>query len=514
MANYVMGIDVGTTGAKSMVIDLQGNVLGKAYREYPLEYPKPDWVEIRASYLIEQVFDTVKEAIEKSKVDPKDIKAISFSLQRATFCMHGEDLEPINDTVYVWLDNRAAEIMDEMATKIDPHRQAHLSGMPTSCIYTVEKLYWLKKFQPEIYNATKYCATIDAFVMHKFGADNFCTEVTNTMVSGMIDVNTFDWCDEILDALELDKSKLAPLVDPSTIVGRIKEDVAKRTGLAVGTLIVAGCGDQQAAAMGAGVTEDGAMSLTLGTVGELVVGLAKPDFVKLEGLMIPSTANKGVFEIEGNQISGATCYRWCRDTLCPTEAALADAMGVDAFDLMGNYIRKSKPGANGVIFYAGIFGTGHPTWNPKATGVYVGLKSSNSRADMVRAVMEGITLESRFIYEAIKETGVHMKNEITVTGGAFKSPEWCQIVADVMNCTLKMLKVSDAAIIGVAIQAAVAAGLFKDLAEGVKSMVQVVDEVKPIPENVEVYNRVFPIYKDVYYGLNDRKVFERLSEIN
>lgn len=513
MANYVMGIDVGTTGAKSMVIDLEGNIIGKAYREYPLEYPELDWVEIRASYLIEQVFDTVKEAIEKSKVAAEDIKAISFSLQRATFCMHDENLDPIEDTVYVWLDNRAADVMDEMAEKMDPHRQAHLSGMPTSCIYTVEKLYWLKKFRPDIYNATKYCATLDAFVMNKFGADEFVSEVTNAMVSGMIDVNTFDWCDEILDALELDKAKLPPLVDPNTIVGKIKEDVSKRTGLAVGTLIVAGCGDQQAAAMGAGVTEDGSMSLTLGTVGELVVGLAKPDFVKLEGLMIPSTANKGVFEIEGNQISGATCYRWCRDTICPTEAVLADAMGMDAFDLMGNYIRQSKPGCNGVIFYAGIFGTGYPTWNPKCTGVYVGLKSSNTRADMVRAVMEGITFESRFIYEAIKETGVSMKNEIAVTGGAFKSPEWCQIVADIMNCRLKLLKVSDAAIIGVAIQAAYAAGLIESLAEGVEKMVAVVDTVDPIPENVEFYNKLFPVYKDVYYGLNDRKVFDRLSDL-
>lgn len=513
MSNYVMGIDVGTTGAKSMVVDLDGNVLGKAYREYPLEYPKQDWVEIRASYLLEQVFDTVQEAICNSHVNAEEIKAISFSLQRATFCMHDSNLKPINDTVYVWLDNRAEELMDEMAKKLNPHRQAQLSGMPTSCIYTVEKLYWIKKNQPEIYNATKYCATIDAFVMHQFGADNFVSEVTNAMVSGMIDVNTFEWCDEIINALELDKEKLPPLVDPCTVVGTITEAISKRTGLAVGTLIVAGCGDQQAAAMGAGVTDDGAMSLTLGTVGELVVGLAKPDFVKLEGLMIPSTANKGVFEIEGNQISGATCYRWCRDTLCPTEKILSEAMGIDAYDLMGNYVRNSKPGSNGVVFYAGIFGTGYPTWNPKCSGVYVGLKASNTRADMVRAVMEGITFESRFIYESIKETGVTMKDEIAVTGGAFNSKEWCQIVADIMNCRLKLLKVSDAAIIGVAIQAAYAAGLVSSLAEGVERMVSVVGTVEPIPENVELYNRLFPIYKDVYYGLNDRKVFDRLAEI-
>ena len=513
MANYVAGIDIGTTGAKTMILDLKGNVLGKAYREYPLRHEHLDWCEIDADYLIEQVFDTVKEAVETSGVNNQDIKAISFSVQRATFCMLDENLEPINNNFYVWLDNRAAGLMDELAEKIDPHRQAHLSGLPTSCIYTVEKWYWIKKYDPETYKKTKYVALVDTYAMHKFGSDEIVAEVTNQMVGGMIDVNTFDWCDEILDAYGLDKSKLPPLVDPSTVVGKIKEDVAKRTGLAVGTLIVAGSGDQQAAAMGAGVTEDGQVSLALGTVGELVVGLAKPDFVKLEGLQIPSTPNKGVFEIEGNQVSGATCYRWCRDTICNTEKALAEAMGVDAYDLMGNYIRKSAPGSHGVLFYSGLFGVGYPNFNPKATGVYVGLKSSNTRADMVRAVMEGVTLEARNIYEAIKATGVYLKDEITVIGGAFKSPEWCQIVADVFNCTLKILKVSDAGIIGVGIQAAVAAGLFKDLAEGVENMVQIVGEVHPIPENVEVYNKVFPIYKDIYHSLNDYKIFDRLAEI-
>ena len=513
MSNYVMGIDIGTTGAKSMVVDLDGNVIGKGYREYPVRYPAWNQVEIDADYLMEQVFDTVRDAIADAKVPAEQIKAISFSVQRATFTMLDENLEPINNTFIVWLDNRAEEDMAEMATLIDPHRQAHIAGLPTTCTYTVEKVYWLKKHAPEIYNRTKYIALVDTYAMYKFGSDELVAEVTNQMVGGMIDVNTFQWSDEILDALGIDKNKLPPLVDPGTIVGRVKEDIARRTGLAVGTLIVAGSGDQQAAAMGAGIIEDGNVSLTLGTVGELVVGLAKPDFVKLEGLQIPSTPIKGVFEIEGNQLSGATCYRWARDVFCPAEMALSDAMGVDTFELMGNYIRKSKPGCNGVIFYSGLFGTGYPTWNIKSTGVFVGLKSSNTRADIIRAVMEGVTMESRYIYESIKATGVKMKNEITVTGGAMKSPEWRQIVADIMGCRLKLLKVSDAAIIGVAIVAAYAAGLIGSMQEGVKRMVQIVGTVEPIPENVEFYNKLFPIYKDVYHGLNDRKVFNRLADL-
>ncbi len=208
MSNYVMGIDIGTTGTKSMVVDLSGNILGKSYREYPLKYPAWNQVEIDADYLIEQVFDTVKEAIANAKVPAEEIRSISFSVQRATFMMLDENLNPINNTIYVWLDNRAEEDMAEIAALIDPHRQAHISGMPTSCIYTVEKFYWLKKHAPEIYNKTKYIALVDTYAMHKFGSDELVAEVTNQMVSGMIDVNTFEWSDEILDALGLDKRKL------------------------------------------------------------------------------------------------------------------------------------------------------------------------------------------------------------------------------------------------------------------------------------------------------------------
>jgi len=513
MSKYVMGIDIGTTGTKAMVVDLDGNVLSAGYREYPLSYPKPNYVEVAADYLMDMVYDSVRDAVNSAGVPNTEIAAVSFSVQRATFAMLDKDLKPMNNIFYVWLDNRAEVVMDEIYRAMDRDYMFTITGMPITRTYSLEKVYWLKKFAPQIYDNTKYFALVDAYAMWCFGSDTFCSEASNAMVSGMMDVRTLKWNTEVMDALNLRADILPPLVDPGEVVGRVKKDIAERTGLAEGTLIVAGSGDQQAAAMGAGVIEDGSMSLTLGTVGELVVGLARPDFKKLINLMIPCTPKMGIFEIEGNQISGATCYRWARDVLCPAEIALGAEMGVDPYVLMENYVNKSVPGANGVIFQAALFGTGYPTWNGEASGSFVGLKSSNTRADMVRAVMEGITLESRFIYEAIKETGVHLKDTITITGGATKSSAWRQIIADVMGCTLHTLKVPDAAIIGVAALAAIGAGFFKDTAEGVARMVRTKDTVTPIPENVAFYDRLFPIYRDIYYALSDAGIFSKLTRL-
>ena len=511
MGKYVMGIDIGTTGAKSMVVDLSGKIIGKAYREYPLICPHPGIVEIAADNMMEQVFDTVNDAIKDSGVPAEEISAISFSVQRASFFMIDENLEPINDTLYVWLDTRATPIMDELEKLLPPDRYHQLCGMPLSPYTAPPKVYHIRKYQPEIFAKTKYIATVDAYAMHRFGSDRFVSETSTAQILSFVDMKTFDWCDELLDSYDIPRSMMPELVKPGDVVGIIKKDISERTGLAVGTLIVAGSGDQQAGAMGSAVVEDGDMSLTLGTAGLLIVGLAKPDISKLGGLMVDSTPNLEVFEIEGNQCGGATCYRWARDVFCPVEVALANQMGVDAYDLMGNYIDKSGPGSNGVMFYAGLFGAGYPFWNGNAAGAFVGLKSNHKRDDMLRAVMEGVTFESRLMLEAIEKTGVFMKDELTISGGATKSPTWRQIIADIMNKRVKVLKVSDASIIGVAIIAAVAAGFYKDFAEGVLKMVQIADTVEPIPENVELYSKLFPIYKDVYYALDDRKIAEKLS---
>ena len=512
MPKYVMGIDVGTTGTKAMVFDMSGNIAGKGYREYKLDEPRPNWVEVGARFLVDITFEAVRDAVADSGVDPREIASVGFSVNRSSFCLVDAELNVIDDKVIVWLDSRAESVMDEINAKMPPERRGEITGMPGYNIFAVAKYYWIKKNEPEKYARAKYFASVDSLIMHAFGSDRFVAEISNATVTGLMDVRTLDWNGELAEALGFDMAKFPPLCKPAEAVGTIKESVARKTGLAVGTKIVAGSGDQQLAAMGAGVVKDGAISLTIGTFGLLAIGLAKPDFAALKGLMIPSSPTLGVFEVEGPQVSGATCYRWCRDTLCAEDGAEGEARGVDPYVTMDEkYLQKSAPGSNGVIFYSALFGSGYPTWDTNATGMFLGLRSTHTKADIVRSVIEGITLEARHILESVLAAGVVMDDVITVTGGVSKSKTWCQTVADVMARKIRTLVVSDAAVLGAAGLAAMGAGLTGGTDEFVRNMVKFGDNYEPIPANAEIYDRAFDAYKAAYYGLKERDVFAKLA---
>ncbi|MDR0782678.1 MAG: hypothetical protein LBE83_02850 [Propionibacteriaceae bacterium] len=514
MSDYVIGVDVGTTGTKAMVFALDGTILGKGYREYTLDEPKPNWVEVSASFVLQITFEAIKEAVTESALDPGSIKAVSFSVNRSSFCLMDANLEVIDDKFYIWLDSRAESVMAEINDKISPQRRNEITGMPGYNIFAAAKYYWVKKNEPSTYAKTKFFSTVGSYILHGFGSDEFVVEISDGTVSGLMDVTTLDWSTELASALDFDLAKFPPLCKPGEVVGTIGETIAAKTGLAIGTKIVAGSGDQQLAAMGAGVVKDGAASLTIGTFGLLAVGLAKPDFSALTGMMIPSSPILGVFEVEGPQVSGATCYRWARDTLCAAEVAEGEERGVDPYILMEqNYITQSVPGANGVIFYSALFGSGYPTWDTNATGMFLGLRNTHTKADMIRSVMEGITIEARHILDSMLSAGVQMDDVITLTGGASKSPSWCQIVADVFGLKIRTLDVPDAAVLGAAGLAAVGAGLYASVDEVVASMVRFDKIYDPIAANVAIYNQTFQAYKAAYAGLKSTDVFTQLLEL-
>ncbi len=512
MSKYIVAIDVGTTGTKVMVLSDKGNVLGTGYGEYGCLYPQKDWVEQDGEHLTQETFRACKTAIEKSGVDPKDIAGVAFSTQRATFGFVDDNNELINNRLYGWQDNRAASVIAEMNEKISSGELYAISGMPHTPTFSVEKIYWVKKNDPDVYNKAKYIVMMPDYIMYRFGADEFVTEVTNGCCSGMIDVTKLEWSDRILDALEIDKSKLPRLVNPSEIVGRVTQEVSKLSGLPVGTPIITGTGDQQCAALGAGVIEDGFASLTLGTAGLLVVGSKTLDLNKSPGLMAPSSGVLGLFELEGIQLGAASSYRWIRDVMAEVEVAEGKETGVDPYVLMEKHIEASKPGSNGIVFLPYLIGAGYPTWNPETKGVFAGLKFSNTKSDMIRSVMEGITFEAKDMYESMKSSDVEITS-LTITGGATKSPAWRQIIADMFDAEIKILEVPDATIIGAGVLGAVGAGLYDTPAEAVANMVRVESTLKPIQENVERYDEVYKVYRSLYQTLINEGIFTELSKL-
>lgn len=512
MDKYLIGVDVGTTGTKAMILNREGKIFGTGYGEYPCNYPNPNWVEQDVELLVAETYKACKQAVTASGLDPKEIEAVGFSCQRATFTLVDENNEAIENIFYGWQDNRGAEVLEEAMALVDPDTFFKSTGMPMTPTFTFNKLFWLMKKRPELYAKTKYIAMMPEYIQYCFGADDFYCEMTNACTSGYFDPNTMDWADNIIDAFRMDKAKLPKLVKPGDIVGKITPDVAEKTGLAVGTLLVAGSGDQQCAAIGAGVIEDGYASLTLGTAGLLVVGTKNLVLEDVPGVMATSSASLGLFNLEGIQLGAASSYRWARDELAEIEMTFGKKINVDPYEIMDYHIQKSPVGSKGILFMPFLTGSGYPYWNPDAKGIFAGITFSHSKSDMIRSVMEGITLESKDMYETMKKSGVILK-QLAITGGATKSAAWRQIIADMFGVSIRKLEIPDATIVGAAVIAGVGTGWFKDVTEGVNSMVRYTETIEPISENVAKYNEIYAIYKNLYMALNTNGIYLQFAQL-
>ena len=514
MSDYLVGIDVGTTGAKAMVMDTEGNVISSGYREYPCIYPRQDWVEQDAEMLIQQTFSACKDAIESGQVDNSRIAGVGFSVQRATFLFTDEKNDVIGGNFYGWQDNRAGSEIEYITSKIPADELYKIAGMPVTPTFSLEKIIWVMRNEPEVYAKVNKILLTSDYVMWRFGTEDFYCERTNACCSGMLDVNTLSWSEKVLDTFGIDKAKLAKLVDPGTVIGSVSQEAALLSGLKEGTPLVTGTGDQQCAAVGAGVSEPGFASLTLGTAGLLVVGTEKAMLEDKSGFMMaPSSGILGMYEVEGIQLGAASSYRWCRDTVADLEKGEAEKQGKDPYVLMEEHINKSAPGSNGVMFMPFLIGSGYPYWNFEAKGSFMGLKFSNTKSDMVRSVMEGITLESKDMYEKMKENNIEIKS-LAITGGATKSPAWRQMIADMFNVEVKQLKVEDATIVGAAILAGVGVKKFSDARDGVSKMVNYIDTIKPDSENAAKYQKVYEVYTSAYEAMNHSGMYKKLSALS
>jgi xylulokinase len=499
-----MGIDVGTTGVKAMVVNTKGEIISSSYREYNCSYPNPGWVEQSAGEIIRNTFQACRDTLEKSSVD--NIEAVGFSAQRATFALVDEKNEVIEDRLYVWQDNRAATEMEYIKSKMDPYEMYCIQGQPITPTFSLEKIVWVMRNDREVYDKAKKIVMVPDYILYKFGVEEFLCEVSNAGCSSLVDIKNDRWSDEILDRFSIDKDKFPRLIEPGVAVGKVSKGASLLCGLKEGTIICSGSGDNQCGALGAGVLEEGHASMSLGTSGVLVVGSKKPLLLKDMGLMVGRALAPNLYELEGIQLGAASSYRWMRDVFCKNEIAFGEEVHMDPYDLMELYVKKSPVGANGVIFMPYLVGAGYPHWNMDAKGLFTGITFSTTKSHMIRAVMEGITLESKDMYENLKRNGIKIR-KLSIIGGATKSKAWRQMIADMFNVEVKKLKVSDSTIIGACILAGVGVGIFKDTAQGVESMVNYESVVKPIKENVKKYDEVYEKFKNIYESMSKNKSF-------
>ncbi|MBN1486322.1 MAG: xylulose kinase [Anaerolineae bacterium] len=510
MAKYLAGVDVGTTGARCVIFDMQGNIIGNDYREYGASYPKPGWVDQDGEFLISQTMDSCKAAIAKSGVDPKEIASVGFSTQRSVTVPIDKAGKPVRPMIS-WQDARTGAEVADMMELIDAQEYYNTSGMPMGTTWIITKVLWMRKNEPELFEKTYKIIQNQDLVLKAFGADDYYTDTSDMAFYGVWDIGKVEWSDKLCKLFDVSPDLFGKPMPPGTQVAKVSAALSEKSGFAVGTPVCVGAGDQNCGVVGMGSIKPGMATVTLGTAGLAIVSLGEP-IPGTGGLMITNHAHPGMWEAEGLTNAAASSYRWFRDVVGTLEKKMEAETGRSAFEYLNELAAAAPAGSKGLLYLPYLGTAATPRWNPNARASFIGMSFAHGRGEMARSVMEGAVLEIRDIMQSWMDAGVTV-DLIRLGGGATKSPLWNQIQADIYGRPVQTLKVGESTVLGAAILGGVGAGVFGSIEEGVDTLVEVTGEIEPNMENHKVYEDMYEAYAKAYEGLAGSGAFDKLAEV-
>jgi xylulokinase len=508
VAPFLLGIDVGTTGCKTELLDVEGNTLARAYREYPLIYPKISWVEHNAETgWWQATIDTTREVLQKSKVDPKEIKGVSISCTNALVAVDkdGNQLRP----AIMQFDKRTIDQVNWIKAKIGDKVIRITGNQPAASGTSAPIILWIKENEPDIFKKTHKFMWPGGFVVQKLTGE-FTMEWSRASWTCLFETGGKQrWSEELCADMDIPMDKLPDLCPSWKVVGEVTEKAAQLTGLAKGTPVVGGMADTPAGGIGTGAVSPGDTCHVIGTTARPCVVLGEPKFdsrvVNCCHAVPGCWFSLGVLENAGSSI------KWFRDLFGQMEVSMAGLTGQNAFDYLDEEAERSVPGANGIIYLPYLNGERSPIWDPYARGVLFGLSGSHKRADVVRAILEGVAFAFAHNLELFETAlGVRMK-EVSLSGGGSKSRAWQQIHADVSGKAMKVVKVKESEAIGNSILAGYGVGIYKDMVSAARQVVKIERVVEPRKEYAERYAEMFQIYKNIY--LHTKEDFGRLAKL-
>lgn len=498
---YLIGIDLGTSGTKTVLFDRDGKVIANATVEYPLYQEKNGWAEQDPDDWWQAAASTLRTVIDKSGAAPEDIRGVGISGQMHGLVMLNRSGEVLRRSI-IWCDQRTAEECAEITELVGEKRLIEITANPAMTGFTASKILWVKKHQPEIYRECAHILLPKDYVRYRLTGE-FATEVSDASGMQLLDVPNRCWSEEVLDKLGIDPALLGKVYESPEITGTVTGEAARLTGLAPGTPVVGGAGDNAAAAVGTGVVREGRAFTTIGTSGVV--------FAHTDGLTIDPKgrvhtfccAVPGAWHVMGVTQGAGLSLKWFRDNFCGAEKETAAQMGTDPYVLMDKEALRSPIGCNRLIYLPYLMGERTPHLDPDCRGVFFGLSAMHTRADLLRAVMEGVTYSQRDSVEILRGMGVNI-GEMMACGGGGSSPLWRQMLADVYNCPVKTVSSKEGPALGVAILAGVGAGLYSSVQSACDKMIQAGTVQEPIPENVPQYEKYYQVYRGLYPALKDQ----------
>jgi xylulokinase len=477
---YYIGIDLGTSAVKLLLMDSEGKIVNMVSKEYPLSFPQPGWSEQNPIDWYEQSVAGMKELLQGQ--DASKVAGISFGGQ-----MHGLVILDEQDNVIrpaiLWNDGRTGEETDYLNNEIGREKLSQYTANIAFPGFTAPKILWVKKHEPENFAKIAKIMLPKDYLAYRLSGVH-CTDVSDASGMLLFDVKNRTWSREMCEICDVKPEWLAKVYESYEKVGTVLPSVAKELGIPETTIVAAGAGDNAAAAVGTGTVGDGACNISLGTSGTVFISSKSFGVDKYNALHSFDHAD-GTYHLMGCMLSAASCNKWWMDEIIGTKEYAKEQENITAL------------GENHVYFLPYLMGERSPHNNPNARGTFIGMTMDNTRADMTQAVLEGVAFGLRDSIEVARSLGV-APDRTKICGGGAKSPLWQKIIANVMNMKVDILEVEEGPSLGGAMLAAVAAGEYASVEEIAAKVVRVKKTVEPDPELVAKYEKRYQVFKQLY----------------
>lgn len=509
IARYVIAHDLGTTGNKATLFDAEGRLVGSTFYGYGTEFAHTGWAEQNAEDWWQAVCATTRELLQKTGAKSGEIACLTFSGQMMGCVPLGRDARPLRSAI-IWADQRSVVQEAWVGERIDPAEIYRITGHRLSASYSLCKILWLRDHQPEIYQTThKFVHAKDAMIARLTGV--FVTDPSDASGMNLYDLEAGIWSEPIIAAAKLDPAKL-PEIRPSTaIAGQVLPEIAAEVGVAAGTPVVIGGGDGSCAAVGAGCVRDGIAYNYVGSSSWISVASRRPILDPSLRTFNWANLQDGMFGPCGTMQAAGSSYQWARDQLGQAELLAADQLKISAYELMNLTAEQSPVGANRLLFLPYLLGERSPRWNPNARGAFIGLTIRHTRADMIRAVLEGVTMNLRVILDAFRAQGAQI-GAIRVIGGGAHGRFWNQMMADVYGIPVHRLTLlEEATSMGAALAGGIGVGMYEDF-DLISQMNPIAEVIEPRQKHVADYARIFPLFESAYQAL--MPIYNELAAIN
>ncbi len=519
---YLLGLDIGTSGAKALLCDDGGNLLATATAEYPLSSPFPLWSEQEPADWWRGARQALREVVATAGVEARQIAGLGLTGQ-----MHGAVfLDPQGAVIrpaLLWNDQRTAAECAEITERVGAARLIEIAGNPALTGFQAPKILWLRNHEPENYARLAQVLLPKDYIRLLLTGTR-AADAADAAGTLLLDLRARDWSDEILRALDIPRDWLPRVYEGPEVTGTLLPNVANELGLPAGLPVIAGGGDNAAAAIGTGIVRAGVVSSSIGTSGVI---FAHADTIALDPqgrLHTFCHSVPGQYHLMAVTLSAGGSFQWLRNTL---RFQIADfRLQIDhsadsnlqsainnlqlTYDKMTAMAATVPPGAEGLLFLPYLTGERTPHLDPLARGAFVGLTARHSAAHMIRAVMEGVVFSMRDGLAIMRELGLPL-GEVRATGGGGRSPLWRQMQADIYGAPVATLAAEEGPAYGAALLAGVGAGVFADVQAAVDRCVRVSGATQPDPAAQARYEQIYAVYRGLYGALKDD--MHRLAEL-